>query len=208
MDWKRIRAQYAQHVADAQATRGLTQEDISIAAGLSKNAVSRILSNSRRGPTVDTFVRALRGLGVQPADFFEALQSSAADVAALAAQKGSPTDVDVVATVPLTRGEVETIALAAVAKFFISTRADLTASETVDRDRIADAATAAPQSAAGRRHPGSDAQVAEPRRNPRRSGSAGPDLDGSLDRLDSIAQRHDVTSTQLRAMHAYTKKTG
>jgi transcriptional regulator with XRE-family HTH domain len=73
MDWSAIRA----HFEDLMTARGSTQEQIAEAGGLSgQNAISRLLTNQSRGPSVETFIRALEGLGVAPSRFFADLETS------------------------------------------------------------------------------------------------------------------------------------
>src|SRR5262252_6569946 len=75
MTWPEIRAYYVQQVN----ARQLTQESIARRGGLRRqNLVSRMLTNQQRGPTVDTFIRAIYGLGLTPAAFFAEVEAAAA----------------------------------------------------------------------------------------------------------------------------------
>jgi transcriptional regulator with XRE-family HTH domain len=65
---------YAARLAAARK-QGLTQREIATAGGLTgQNAISKLLSNDNQGPTVDTFVRAVQGLGLTLAGFFEEME--------------------------------------------------------------------------------------------------------------------------------------
>lgn len=64
-DWKTLRAHYAAHLAAS----GLTQAEVAKRGGLSgQNAISKLLANTRKGPAVETWLRALAGLGLSLAD--------------------------------------------------------------------------------------------------------------------------------------------
>ena len=84
--WEQIRAHYARHVEAAKA-RGATQTSIAKAGGLvqtpadpladpkvRQNTISRTLSGDKRGPTVQTFVKAVHGLGIPMSEFFRQLE--------------------------------------------------------------------------------------------------------------------------------------
>lgn len=74
MTWESIRAHYAQRFA----ALGATQETVAKAGALSRqNAISKMLKNHHRGPTVQTFIRAIYGLGITPAAFFADLEAAA-----------------------------------------------------------------------------------------------------------------------------------
>lgn len=68
--WGQIRAHYAR--ALKQSTR--TQVMVAEAGELRQNAVSKMLANSRLGPSVETFVRAVEGLGMPLSEFFASLE--------------------------------------------------------------------------------------------------------------------------------------
>lgn len=79
MEWKTIRAQYERLFNDAKKM-GATQETVARAGGLRQNKISKILDNGGRGPQVETFVKAVEGLGITVSSFFlqiEVLQSAA-----------------------------------------------------------------------------------------------------------------------------------
>ena len=69
---------------------GRTQADVARIGGLTSQAVvSKILSNRTNGPTLDVFVKAVAGLGVSLAEFFEPWRYSNAAAATIAV--GGPT---------------------------------------------------------------------------------------------------------------------
>jgi transcriptional regulator with XRE-family HTH domain len=71
MNWDTIRAHYAALLAES----GRTQHAVAVAGGLSgQNAISKLLANTKRGPSVETLVRAVIGLGVPLSVFFAALE--------------------------------------------------------------------------------------------------------------------------------------
>jgi hypothetical protein len=72
MEWDRIRMHYAALLAAAQKRDPtVTQESVAAAGGLARqNAISKLLANNNMGPSVETFVRAVKGLGITPAAFF------------------------------------------------------------------------------------------------------------------------------------------
>lgn len=94
MDWALIRM----HFATLHAAAGLTQKAIAERGGLAgQNAISKLLNNTNLGPSVDTFVRALVGLGQSPAAFF-------AEVEALARGADSSSTAALDTTAPLSAG--------------------------------------------------------------------------------------------------------
>jgi hypothetical protein len=79
--WRVIRADYARRweavkpIGKKPRAHGATQAMVAAQGGLAgQNALSRILSNEKGGPTVEIFVRGLIGLGVKPSDFFRAIE--------------------------------------------------------------------------------------------------------------------------------------
>jgi transcriptional regulator with XRE-family HTH domain len=70
MEWRQIRAEFER----AFSASGLTQTDVAKVGGIGQNAISKTLHNKRKGPTVETFVLALRGLGIAPSEFFRLLE--------------------------------------------------------------------------------------------------------------------------------------
>lgn len=70
LDWPTIRDHYLRLMAEA----GRTQKDIARDGGLHQSAVSKMLANTKRGPTVSTFGRAVQGLGLSLTDFFATLE--------------------------------------------------------------------------------------------------------------------------------------
>jgi len=73
--WKRINAQLARVITEARR-RGATQERIAENGGLQQNAISKMLANPNKGPSVETFVRAVRGCGMSLQEFFARLEQS------------------------------------------------------------------------------------------------------------------------------------
>jgi len=79
VEWNVIRAHYDALWTAARDGHGLTQERIAAAGGLSgQNALSRLLANTKRGPSVETFIRAIEGLGLRQSEFFAALETTPA----------------------------------------------------------------------------------------------------------------------------------
>jgi transcriptional regulator with XRE-family HTH domain len=73
MDWPHIRDHYIRlfKIADR------TQDEVAKAAKLSgQNAISRLLANEKLGPSVETFIKAILGLGITPSQFFAALEQA------------------------------------------------------------------------------------------------------------------------------------
>lgn len=74
MNWAVIR----KHYEDCLNATGLSQEHVAAQGGLSptpgQTAISKLLHNDRLGPSVDTFVRAVLGLGITCSQFFTALE--------------------------------------------------------------------------------------------------------------------------------------
>jgi transcriptional regulator with XRE-family HTH domain len=73
--WPDIRAHYERQFRAEKVARNRTQQEVAENGGLSRNnAISKLLSNHRRGPSVDTFVRAVQGLGISLSEFFASLE--------------------------------------------------------------------------------------------------------------------------------------
>jgi transcriptional regulator with XRE-family HTH domain len=73
MNWARIRS----HYATLFAQRGMTQEAVAKAGHLhAQTAISKLLDNEKRGPSVETFVRAVLGLGMTLSGFFAGLEQA------------------------------------------------------------------------------------------------------------------------------------
>lgn len=76
MTWDKIRARYTTLLVAS----GRTQHEVAAAGGLSgQNAISKLVANTKRGPSVETFIRAVHGLGIPLSTFFAALEASAPD---------------------------------------------------------------------------------------------------------------------------------
>ena len=74
MDWEQIRRHYAARLADARR-RGLTQQAVATAGKLPRqNAISKLLANDNLGPSVETFVKAVAGLGLTVSEFFAEIE--------------------------------------------------------------------------------------------------------------------------------------
>lgn len=71
VEWKTIRAAYERAFLAAK-NEGETQESIAERGGIRQNDLSRLFQNDRKGPRVETFVKAVKGLreGMTLADFF------------------------------------------------------------------------------------------------------------------------------------------
>jgi transcriptional regulator with XRE-family HTH domain len=85
MTWSQIRAQYERAFRVARG-RGETQTTIAVRGGLlsprtgrpQQNQISKILRSRSRGPSVETFVRAVEGLGISVSAFFAAVETGEA----------------------------------------------------------------------------------------------------------------------------------
>jgi transcriptional regulator with XRE-family HTH domain len=74
MDWNLIRRHYAARLAKARHS-GLTQQAVATAGQLpGQNAISKLLANHNLGPSVETFVKAVAGLGVDVSAFFAEIE--------------------------------------------------------------------------------------------------------------------------------------
>lgn len=95
MEWKDIRAHY-ERAFRAARRRGLTQAKVAEAGGLKgQNVISKLLQNETKGPQVETFVKAVQGLGIPVSTFFAQIEQPrmAADIQhALAFARSMPTD--------------------------------------------------------------------------------------------------------------------
>jgi transcriptional regulator with XRE-family HTH domain len=86
MTWSQIRTQYERAFRVARG-RGETQTTIALRGGLlsprtgrpQQNQISKILSSRSKGPSVETFVRAVEGLGVSVSAFFAAVETGEAE---------------------------------------------------------------------------------------------------------------------------------
>jgi transcriptional regulator with XRE-family HTH domain len=73
MKWQKIRAHYVACFMRAQRETGATQSSVSRAGGVAQNAVSKLMNNDRKGPSVETFLGAVEGLGLSVSAFFAEL---------------------------------------------------------------------------------------------------------------------------------------
>ena len=70
LTWAQIRTHY-RTLFDAARREGLTQSAIAKAGGLAgQNAISKLLNNHHQGPTAETLVKAIHGLGKDVSTFF------------------------------------------------------------------------------------------------------------------------------------------
>jgi hypothetical protein len=72
MNWIAIR----KHFEELMIERQLTQQQVAAAGKIGQSAVSTLLTNTKRGPCVDTFVKAVHGLGMSVATFFATLDAA------------------------------------------------------------------------------------------------------------------------------------
>lgn len=87
MEWRDMRDHYEDLFAAAKA-RGETQETIAARGGIRQNKISNLLAmKDGLGPQAETFVRAIKGLDITPAQFFATLDP-------LKFSKESRTDAD------------------------------------------------------------------------------------------------------------------
>jgi transcriptional regulator with XRE-family HTH domain len=70
MTWSEIHAHYLRLFKMS----GKSQEQIARAGGIKQNSISKLIANRKRGPTVATFVAAVRGLGISLSTFFAQLE--------------------------------------------------------------------------------------------------------------------------------------
>jgi transcriptional regulator with XRE-family HTH domain len=71
--WTVIRKHYAALLHDS----GLSQQEVARRGGLKRNnGISRLLKNTKRGPSVDTLTKAVDGLGLSLGEFFAGIEES------------------------------------------------------------------------------------------------------------------------------------
>lgn len=68
VEWKQIRAAFI------RARGARKQDEIATAGGLHQSAISKLEANDNRGPAVETFVKAIQGLGMSPSAFFARIE--------------------------------------------------------------------------------------------------------------------------------------
>ena len=91
MEWEIVRAFYAELLHDRRAHGGLTQVDVAATGGLTgQNVISKMLRNDKLGPSVQTFLKAIIGLGMQPSTFFLQLEQRASSTLPVNASSSSP----------------------------------------------------------------------------------------------------------------------
>jgi len=74
-EWSTVRDYYTELLAEQKEQHGRMQADVAAAGGLSgQNAISKIISNHHLGPSVETFLKAVVGLGLRPSAFFLQLE--------------------------------------------------------------------------------------------------------------------------------------
>jgi transcriptional regulator with XRE-family HTH domain len=80
MDWPTIRNHYIALLRKS----GDTQTAVARRGGLSgQNAISKLLANNHRGPTLETFAKAVDGLGLSLAEFFASIEEPRSGQASL-----------------------------------------------------------------------------------------------------------------------------
>lgn len=80
MEWTQIREHFERLFIESR----LTQKEVGRNGGLAQNLISKLLENKKKGPSVQTFVNAVLGLGMPLTRFFAQLE-----------HQSSPTDLDV-----------------------------------------------------------------------------------------------------------------
>jgi transcriptional regulator with XRE-family HTH domain len=74
MKWTDIRSHY-EAVFTETRQKGVTQAEVARRGGLpGQNAISKLLANRKRGPSAETFIGAVRGLGLPVSVFFAQLE--------------------------------------------------------------------------------------------------------------------------------------
>lgn len=66
MDWRLVREHYKRLLTAS----GRTQSDVARAAGLPQSAIHKLMANKGDGPSVETLLRAVQGLGITLSEFF------------------------------------------------------------------------------------------------------------------------------------------
>lgn len=61
---------FAKHLAEIRRSKGMTQEQLSVEAGIDRVALANIETGKRR-PTVTTIYKLARGLKIKPIEFFK-----------------------------------------------------------------------------------------------------------------------------------------
>jgi transcriptional regulator with XRE-family HTH domain len=81
--WNAIRKHYAALLREADCT----QEEVAARGGIKgQNTISRMLRNTRRGPTIETLTKAVAGLGLSLVEFFAGIEESPAGARSLSAR--------------------------------------------------------------------------------------------------------------------------
>lgn len=73
VEWTDIRAHYEKLFQEAKK-RGETQESVAARGGLRQNKISRLRTIEKLGPQVETFARAVEGLGLTVSSFFAQIE--------------------------------------------------------------------------------------------------------------------------------------
>ncbi len=76
MEWEQVRAHYEAVWRDS----GLTQAEVAIRGGFrrgkkAQNAISKLLANHKKGPSVATLLAAIHGLNLSPVQFFNQIEN-------------------------------------------------------------------------------------------------------------------------------------
>jgi transcriptional regulator with XRE-family HTH domain len=66
MDWRLVREHYKRLFESS----GRTQTDVARAAGVPQSAIHKLMANTGDGPSVETLLRAVQGLGITLSEFF------------------------------------------------------------------------------------------------------------------------------------------
>lgn len=74
MDWWRWRVIRVELARRINPKRGTSQKQVAARGGLEQSDISKMLLNYNLGPTVETFMRTIRGLGLKPSQFFAELE--------------------------------------------------------------------------------------------------------------------------------------
>lgn len=80
MEWTVMQAHYRVLFEHAHETQGESQESVAKRGGLRQNKISNLLKIKKLGPQVETFVRAIEGLGMTASAFFLQIEEGAAGI--------------------------------------------------------------------------------------------------------------------------------
>jgi transcriptional regulator with XRE-family HTH domain len=101
--WTAIRT----HYATLLRASGLSQQEVARRGGLPRNnGISRLLANTKRGPSVDTLMKAVAGLGLSLEEFFAGVEGSQPGTRSLSARLEA-VETAVATLLPRTVGVIE-----------------------------------------------------------------------------------------------------